>query len=231
MNINKKNLISLIVAVYNVGEYLPRCIESILQQTYSNLEILLVNDGSTDNSKQICNKYARIDSRIEVINKENGGLTSARKVGFGKARGDYIAFLDGDDYLENTYVESLFTSLIENQSDIAICGYYLDYKGERLSKQIKHLKTCLKSEEYAKELIQPSIYPLSGDETRIPNFVWLRLFTRKVISDRCFVSEREVYTEDLFFNSEAYLQCNKVYFVDAPLYNYCMNASSMTYRN
>ena len=83
---NSNELISLIVAVYNVGEYLPRCIESIQQQTYSDLEILLVNDGSTDNSDEICNRYARIDNRIKVINKENGGLTSARKAGFEKAR-------------------------------------------------------------------------------------------------------------------------------------------------
>ena len=226
---NSNELISLIVAVYNVGEYLPRCIESIQQQTYSDLEILLVNDGSTDNSEEICNRYARIDNRIKVINKENGGLTSARKAGFEKARGDYLAFLDGDDYLENNYVEALFSCLKEKQSDIAICSYYLDCNGEQIPKKILHLKSCLHSEEYARELILPSIYPMREDQTQIPNFMWLRLFARKVISDDCFVSEREVYTEDLFFNSEAYLKCDKVSIVDVPLYHYCMNASSLTH--
>ena len=227
MNMNE--LVSIIVAVYNVGEYLPRCIESVLGQTYSNLEILLINDGSTDNSKDICERYAKRDGRIKVINKANGGLTSARKMGFEKAHGYYFAFLDGDDYLEKNYVESLFICLLENQSDIAICSYYLDCDGEQIPKNIIHQKTCFKREEYAKELIQPSVYPLRGDKTQIPNFMWLRLYSRKVISDSCFVSEREVYTEHLFFNSEAYLSCDKVAIIELPLYHYCINALSLTH--
>lgn len=223
-----KNQISVIVAVYNVEQYLHRCIDSILKQTYSNLEILLVNDGSTDNSVEICYDYAKIDDRIVVLNKKNGGLTSARKAGFEKAHGEFVAFIDGDDYLENDYIETLLNCLICNNSDIAICSYYLDNNQKKTQKTIHHSKLHFTKEEYAKELILPSIYPLKTDKTRIPNFMWLRLYKRKVISDECFVSERDVYTEDLFFNAQAYLKCDKVSIIDIPLYHYCINIMSLT---
>lgn len=231
MDVEKQ--ISVVVAVYNVEDYLPRCIESVLQQTYSNLEILLVNDGSTDNSGAICHKYEQIDSRIVVINKENGGLTSARKAGFEKANGEYFAFIDSDDYLEKDYFEKLFHCLTENGSDIAICSYYLDDGQNQIPRKLLHSKGSFTKEEYGVELILPSIYPIGEDKTRIPNFMWLRLYSRKVISDKCFVSEREVYTEDLFFNAEAYLKCDKISIVDEPLYHYCLNEASLThkYRN
>lgn len=225
---NMKNLISVIVAVYNVEKYLSRCIESILQQTYSNLEILLVNDGSRDNSGEICYKYAQIDDRIVVIKKENGGLTSARKAGFEKSHGEYIVFIDGDDYLENEYIETLFYCLVRSNSDIAICSYYLDDNHKKIPQAIHHSRVYFTKEEYAKELLLPGIYPLRTDKTRIPNFMWIRLYKRKVISDECFVSEREVYTEDLFFNAQAYLKCDKVSIIDVPLYHYCINAMSLT---
>lgn len=228
-NLDKRTKISIIVAVYNVEKYLSRCIESILQQTYSNLEILLVNDGSTDNSGKICYKYEKIDKRIVVIDKENGGLTSARKAGFEKAQGEYLAFIDSDDYLEKNYIELLYRSVIENKSDIAICSYYLEYNNKNIVQKFKYLKKNFIKEEYAKELIQPSIYPLVKDQTRIPNFLWLRLYRRDIITEKCFISERKVYTEDLFFNAEAYWMSKKVSIVDIPLYHYCVNEESLTH--
>ena len=93
------DLISVIVPVYNVEEYLDRCIESIVNQTYKNLEILLIDDGSTDNSYNICDKWAKKDNRIKVVHKENGGVSSARNVGLDVATGDYIGFVDSDDYI------------------------------------------------------------------------------------------------------------------------------------
>lgn len=225
-----ENQISVVVAVYNVEDYLPRCIDSILQQTYSNLEILLVNDGSTDNSGAICHRYAQIDSRIVVIDKENGGLTSARKAGFEEAHGEYFVFIDSDDYLEKDYIETLFHCLTKNRSDIAICSYYLNDDQKQIPQKLLHSKAYFTKKEFAKELILPSIYPFGEDQTRIPNFMWLRLYSRKVISDGCFVSEREVYTEDLFFNAGAYLKCDKISIEDEPLYHYCLNATSLTHK-
>ena len=101
-------MISVIIPIYNVEKYLTKCIESVINQTYKNLEIILVNDGSTDNSKEIIDKYSSIDSRIKVINKKNGGLSDARNVGIELAKGEYITFLDSDDWIELNMYEKLY---------------------------------------------------------------------------------------------------------------------------
>ena len=108
----ENDLISVVIPVYNVEQYLPKCIESIMNQTYKNLEIILVNDGSTDGSQKICEEYKSIDNRIKIINKENGGLSDARNVGIDNSSGNYITFIDSDDYIDDDYVYTLYKSLI-----------------------------------------------------------------------------------------------------------------------
>lgn len=115
----ERDLISIIVPVYNVQEYLKNCINSILNQSYKNIEIILVDDGSTDESSSICDLYVKKDNRIKVIHKENGGLSDARNVGIKSARGKYITFVDSDDYLDENYVKALYILITENNSDIA----------------------------------------------------------------------------------------------------------------
>ena len=230
MTTKANDLITIIVAIYNTSKWLDRCICSILEQTYENLEIILVNDGSTDDSGEICRKYENIDCRILTIDKINGGLTSARKAGFKIAKGKYIAFIDSDDYLESTYVEELYNNIIENNSDISICNYYLEKNDTKIEKKMICEKKCYNKAEYISSLVLPSIYQLPNDKTKIPNFLWLRLFRKKIITDECFVSEREVYTEDLFFNIEIYKDCKKISVVDRCLYNYCINPSSLTHQ-
>ena len=119
-------LISVIVPVYNVEKYLRRCIDSILAQTYTNLEIILVDDGSPDNCPAICDEYAEKDSRIKVIHQQNGGLSAARNAGLDIATGDYIGFVDSDDYISFEMYEKLLNILMESNSDLSICGmaYY-----------------------------------------------------------------------------------------------------------
>ena len=121
------NLISIIVAIYNVDQYLEQCIDSIINQSYKNLEIILVNDGSTDNSKNICDYYSEIDKRIKVVHKKNGGVSSARNTGIDIATGDYIAFVDSDDYLELNMYETMINNLEQNQCDMGVCGYSIFY--------------------------------------------------------------------------------------------------------
>ena len=116
--------VSVIVPVYNIKDCLEKCIQSIQRQTYGNIEILLVNDGSTDGSDIICRKYARIDRRVEVIDKENGGLVSARKAGISRAEGDYILNVDGDDWIEDIMIESLVLKAEQTNADIVTSGYY-----------------------------------------------------------------------------------------------------------
>lgn len=114
--------ISVIVPVYNVEQYLSKCIESILKQTYKNIEIILVDDGSTDQSGKMCEKFKEKDDRIKVIHKENGGLSDARNVGIEVAGGQYYSFIDGDDYLENDALESMLEAALSTNSEIAICN-------------------------------------------------------------------------------------------------------------
>ena len=115
-------LISVIVPVYKVEKYLRECVDSILAQTYTNLEIILVDDGSPDNCGKICDEYAQNDSRIKVIHQENGGLSAARNAGLDIATGKYIGFVDSDDYAELNMFEELHKRIIENNADLSICG-------------------------------------------------------------------------------------------------------------
>ena len=125
-----ENLISVIVPVYNVEKYLSKCIQSIINQTYKNLEIILIDDGSQDNSSKFCDEYSLKDSRISVIHKKNGGLSSARNVGLSNAHGDYITFIDSDDWIDQNMISTLFNIINQEKSDISICNYFLAYNEE-----------------------------------------------------------------------------------------------------
>ena len=124
---SKEPLISLIVPVYKVEEYLDKCVESIVNQTYKNLEIILVDDGSPDNCPKMCDEWAKKDKRIKVIHKENGGLSDARNTGIDIAKGEYITFIDSDDYIEYNYVDFLYKNLDENKADISMGKQYVRY--------------------------------------------------------------------------------------------------------
>lgn len=125
-----KPLISVIVPVYKVEKYLDRCIQSILNQTYANLEVILVDDGSPDKSPQICDEYALKDGRLKVIHKENGGLSSARNAGLDVAKGEYIAFVDSDDWIDNQMYSKLMNVIQVQNSDIACCSFSYVYDNE-----------------------------------------------------------------------------------------------------
>ena len=129
-------LISVIVPVYNIEEYLPQCIDSIINQSYGELEIILVDDGSTDSGGNICDRYARMDSRIKVIHKENGGLVSARKAGVNRAAGEYVTFVDGDDWIEQDAYQKLIDS--GQGADIIAFACYEEY-GDYQSLSLIHI--------------------------------------------------------------------------------------------
>ena len=124
--------ISIIVPIYNVEEYLRRAVDSIRCQTYTNLEIILVDDGSPDNSGVICDEYAKTDNRIKVIHKKNGGLSDARNAGIEAATGAYLGFIDSDDYIEPEMYQRLYSALVENDAEISVCRFrYVGSKEER----------------------------------------------------------------------------------------------------
>ena len=126
-------MISVIVPVYNVEKYLPKCIDSIINQTYTDLEILLIDDGSTDNSGKICDNYAKKDKRIKVIHKKNGGLSDARNTGLNICTGDYISFIDSDDYIEPDMYDKMINTAIANDIDIISCNYNHIYNEQNFS--------------------------------------------------------------------------------------------------
>ena len=134
-------MISVIVPVYNAEKYLKKCLDSLVNQSYKDLEIILVNDGSQDGSEKICKDYEEKDSRIILINKNNGGPSSARNLGIEKANGEYLSFIDSDDYLALDFYEKLEKSITKNNADIAFCKYVLCY-GEKIIKvNTKYKKT------------------------------------------------------------------------------------------
>ena len=130
------NLISVIVPIYNVEKYLDRCIKSIVNQSYTNLEIILVDDGSPDRCGEICDEWVKKDNRIKVIHKENGGLSDARNAGIEIAKGEYLSFIDSDDYVNKDFIKILYNLLIENNSDISMCGVCETKKDEDINKEI-----------------------------------------------------------------------------------------------
>ena len=128
--------VSIILPVYNVAPYLRRCMDSIINQTYRNIEIICIDDGSTDKSSQLCDEYSQKDKRIIVIHKKNGGQSDARNVGITVATGKYIAFVDSDDYIDEQFLEQLYLAIKKNKSDISMCKYKKTYKLNEKNKKI-----------------------------------------------------------------------------------------------
>lgn len=148
-------LVSVIIPVYNVEKYLPKCIESVLSQTHKLLEIILVDDGSTDNSGIICDKYLEIDERVKVIHKFNGGLSSARNVGIQNASGEFIAFIDSDDWIEITMIHKLLTSCWESGTLLSVCGSYVVFSKENIKvRKCPSKSECLSLKEFWIKLLR-----------------------------------------------------------------------------
>lgn len=208
------NKISVIVPCYKVEGYLPKCVESIMGQTYKDLEIILVDDGSPDSCPQICDEFARKDSRIKVIHKENGGLSSARNAGLDIATGDYIAFVDSDDWLELDMYEVLVSAISETNSDIATCDPYFCKYGTESRITISHNTgnrvVIEDNNDIFLHILEPK--PLLRFE------VWNKLFTRSLIGKTRFkVGQRY---EDVYFDRIVFSRAKKLVAVDRALYNY-----------
>lgn len=169
----KKEKISVIVPIYNVEKYLRKCIKSIINQTYQNLEIILVDDGATDNSGEICEEYAKKDNRIKVIHKVNGGLSDARNAGIEVATGDYIGFVDSDDYIAEDMYQYLLDLLLLNQADISICGYELveENKIQNIKKIIADRKEIWDSKKAIIELLK---------QEKVHDYAWNKLYKKQL---------------------------------------------------
>ncbi|MBR3263659.1 glycosyltransferase [Candidatus Saccharibacteria bacterium] len=144
---NDEPLISIIVSVYNISNYVPKCLDSINEQTYSNLEVIVVDDGSTDDSGKICDEFGKRDHRFKVFHKKNGGLSSARNFGIEKAKGEMVALIDGDDYIDAGFIKAMYLAMKADEADIAVCGYNnLSPKREVLSGKMATAKLLVGQE-------------------------------------------------------------------------------------
>lgn len=221
-----EKLVSIVVALYNVEKFAGECIDSILAQTYKNLEIFLIDDGSTDSTAQICDEYSNTDIRIKVIHKKNGGLTSVRKYGFDNASGEYIFFADGDDKLASNAIELLLKSCIDNDSDIAVCGYYI-WNGDCSEVEIEGNCTVIEKKDFENFIILPLVSRMN-DNVFVPCYCWNRLFKKKSLSDSCFISERICRREDAYLNLKVLDNIQRISVVNNPLYYYRINPDSLT---
>lgn len=211
-------LISVIVPVYNVEDYLDRCVHSITRQTYKNLEIILVDDGSTDSSGEKCDVWTKKDNRIRVIHKENGGLSDARNAGLDIVSGEYIGFVDSDDYLNKNMYQFLFDCIQKTNSDIAECKW-IKFEDE---KEINVFTTETES-EYKVFSPEDALIELIV-ERDLKQTVVNKLYKRSVISV-LFPTER--INEDEFWTYQIFGNARKIAFVDIELYYYFQRNSSI----
>lgn len=214
----KKPLISVVVPVYRVEEYLPQCIESVLAQTYQNLEIILVDDGSPDDSGAICDAYAARDSRIRVLHKENGGVSSARNAGLAAVTGELIAFVDGDDFVAPDIYERMYGCMeADERLDVVYtaCTRY-PFQGQLLHMDFFPTGTVLTGREMAEKILID----------QVTSHVWLGLYKRFCWEGIAFPEGRTY--EDVAITYRAFRSVNCVYFLKEPLYYYRVNDTSIT---
>lgn len=212
-------IISIIVPVYNVEEYLQRCIDSILNQRFKDFELILINDGSTDNSLKICKEYSLSDSRVKVINKENGGLSSARNAGINIAKGKYIGFVDSDDWINEEMYQTLYNLLQEYDCDIAECCYKKVYDEKIIEKQKKRYEISILSNIKILE----SMY--------VNNFAGSTISVNKLYKSSLFKNIRfpeGKLNEDQFTTYKIYFNSRKVVSINREMYYYYQSGNSIT---
>lgn len=226
------SLITVVVPVYNVSKYLDRCMDSILNQSYQKLEIILVDDGSLDDCGKKCDFYASKDSRVKVVHKTNGGLGFARNSALDIATGDYVLFIDSDDYVDTRMVERLFKKLVFQKADTCFCRYYdVSSDGDKsVAKELFNREVYSGNE--VKELLLGMIGAPSNkrEDVEIGMSVWKGLYSLSTIQKYHirFPSEREFISEDIIFHIDYLKHANRVAIEMSANYFYCDNDGSLT---
>lgn len=204
--------ISVIVPVYNVEKYLCSCIDSILAQTFTDFELLLIDDGSRDKSGEICDEYANKDCRVKVFHKENGGVSSARNLGIDESKGEYLFFVDSDDIISSFYIEMFVNYIKKNDSVCVVCKYT-----NRLS-LLKNQIDSIKTKEMTSSEFLDEIWISEG---KLDGYLWNKMFKRKILIDlNIRFDEKVSIWEDMLFVVEYFVNISTVVFADAVLYYY-----------
>lgn len=225
-----KKIISVIVPVYNSEKYLERCVDSLLNQTYPHIEIVLVNDGSVDSSGNMCDSYSRTYPRIQTVHQENGGAAVARRNGVFHARGEYIAFVDADDWVEKDYLEQLVAGVEDTHADVAI-GAIRNYNGVSYADSVSYFKPGF----YDHATLQQEIYPRMLSASPYFSFgilpsMWGKLWKKTIVEKNLDALQIGItFGEDCCFTYSALLDCNSICITENSHYIYCLNEQSITH--
>lgn len=211
-------LISIIVPIYNVEKYLDECVKSIVNQTYKNLEIILVDDGSPDSCPQKCDEWSAKDKRIKVLHKPNGGLSDARNAGIEASKGEFIMFVDSDDFVKDNIVGNLYSLLIKTTADVTCCGIFKYKNGESYPVYNEYIKSDVSFTglEQLKNILN----------LRTDFSAWGKLYRREAIGNHRFIKGR--YNEDIIFLFELYQSCNLISYTNNRFYYYRDTEGSIT---
>ena len=209
-------LISVIIPVFNIENYIAKCIESVMDQSYSNLEIIIIDDGSTDGSSKICDEYSKKDGRIQVIHQKNVGLSGARNNGIKLSKGDYIAFLDGDDYIEKDMYELLYKNIKSNNADISICEYVFNDDNTKF-KGKKHEINIFNNQEAIRRLLY---------DEEINSYAWNKLYSRKLFENIKYPLGKKF--EDIGTTYLLIDKAKKIIYDNSTKYHYIVRTNSIT---
>ena len=212
--------VSIIIPVYNVEKYLAKCLDSIINQTLKDIEIICVNDGSTDNSLEILTDYAISDSRVIIINQKNAGLSAARNTGIDAATGEYIGFVDSDDWVDTNFYENLYNEAVNNQCDIAVAGIIRHYKQQNIY-DLKFINSQISDNLNSK-------FKLS--DTPDCSYVWNKIYKTAKIKEHNLKFPVGKYYEDQYFTPLAFLKSDKLITVPEVFYHYRRHSNSIVKR-
>lgn len=216
-----KTLISVIIPVYNVETYLEECVTSVREQTYQNLEIILVDDGSTDHSGEMCDAFAKMDDRIKVIHKQNGGLSDARNAALPLVCGTYVGYVDSDDTIAKNMYETLLNMAEQYQADIAVCTH--DIMGQNTVLEEQNVMGQIYTGEV---FLKKYIDAFDQEEVDVTPAVWQRLYHKSVIENLTFPNGR--CYEDVVWSAQAFHQSQKVVYTETPFYHYRIRKDGIT---
>lgn len=221
--------VSIVVPIYNAASKLNKCLKSLIKQTYPNLEIILVNDGSADQSQQICESFAKKDSRIIVINKKNEGSIATRQRGIELATGQYVMFVDADDWVHPKIVERLVHSLTEHQ-DVAVCNSYRVLSDRAILKQKNNSHYFTSYQQVTGDEIRIKIVEAFFHGHPFPATLYAKLFKRKLLqSSGNYVKRLKFLGDDLYLNLEVLLKAQSIVIIDEPLYYYRAGGNTSRY--
>ena len=218
--IEEKNIISVIIPIYRVEKYLNKCVDSVLNQTHRNIQVILVDDGSPDNCPAICDEYAKKDRRVKVIHKKNGGLSDARNCGLQYAIGEYISFVDSDDYLDVRMLEILYNMVKEENCDLAIVGFKTFYENNQAEPRYSKKTVILSKEQAVLELFKQNSFG---------NYAWNKLYKASLFKNIKFTVCKKL--EDIGTAYKIIEQSSKIVYNSSKLYFYLQREGSILHNN